>query len=73
MKPVLKELILSTPEGLHLTGQEIADIIGISRSSLYSVFRGTKGLTLNEAEVIAGEFDLTLDQISFAMQGKLLL
>ena len=50
----------------NITLSEMADFLPMSRSSFYSVLRGDKRLTLQEANTISGEFDLSLDMLAKA-------
>lgn len=50
-------------EARGLSQQQVADKIGVSRSTYLSVERGTKELSLSEAETLARLFGITVDEL----------
>ena len=66
MKTPIGRLMCQGALNKNITLSEMADYLPMSKSSFYSVLRGQKRLTLQEANTIAGEFDLLLDEIAKA-------
>ena len=57
------DFIRAQREQRGLSQQQIADKIGVSRSTYLSVERGTKELSLSEAEMLARLFGVTVDEL----------
>ena len=66
MKTKMGKLLCQGALNKNMALSEMVEYLPMCKSSFYAVLRGQKRLTLQEANTIAGEFDISLDALAKA-------